>query len=97
MKDQKTSVSIIMRCKNSDWVIAQALAGLYSQTFKDFELLVIDSGSTDRTLEIVRQYPCRLIEIEAKQYYPGAVLNMALEEAKADLIVFQNSDAVASG
>ena len=94
MKAQKPRVSIIMRCKNSDWVIAQALAGLYSQTFKDFELLVIDSGSTDRTLEIVRQYPCRLIEIEAKQYYPGAVLNMALEEAKADLIVFQNSDGV---
>ena len=92
--ENKPKISVIMRCKNSDWVIAQALAGLYSQTFTDFELIVVDSGSTDRTLEIVNQYPCRLIEIEPTQYYPGAVLNMAIKEAKADLIVFQNSDAV---
>lgn len=94
MENHKPKVSVIMRSKNSDWVIAQALAGLYSQTFTDFELLVVDSGSTDRTLEIVKQFPCRLIEIEAKQYYPGAVLNMAIDHAKADIIVFQNSDGV---
>lgn len=92
--DKKPKVSVIMRCKNSDWVIAEALAGLHSQTFTDFELIVVDSGSTDKTLEIVNKYPCRLIEIEATQYYPGAVLNMAIKEAKADIIVFQNSDGV---
>lgn len=92
--DKKPRVSVIMRSKNSDWVIAQALAGLYSQTFTDFELLVVDSGSTDKTLEIVRQYPCRLIQIEAKAYYPGSVLNMAIEKANAEIIVFQNSDGV---
>lgn len=94
MEVSKPRVSVIMRSKNSDWVIAQALAALYSQTFKDFELLVIDSDSSDRTLEIIRQYPCRLIQIESKQYYPGAVLNMGIEQANADLLVFQNSDGV---
>lgn len=92
--NSQPKVSVIMRCKNSDWVIAQALASLFSQTFTDFELIVVDSGSTDRTLEIVKQYPCRLIAIEPTQYYPGAVLNMAIKEAKSDLIVFQNSDGV---
>ena len=53
-------VSVIMRTKNSDWVVAQALQALHSQTFRDFELLVVDSGSTDRTLEIVAQFPARL-------------------------------------
>ena len=94
MKDNTPRVTVIMRCKNSDWVIAQALAGLFSQSYKDFELLVIDSGSTDRTLEIVKQFPHRLIQIEPTQYYPGSVLNMAIKKARGELIVFQNSDAV---
>ena len=89
-----SKVTVIIRCKNSDWVIAQALAGLYSQSFKDFELLVVDSGSTDRTLEIVKQFPHRLIEIEPTQYYPGSVLNMAIEKSESEIIVFLNSDTV---
>ncbi len=94
MKDQKIAVSVIMRSKNSDWVITQALGALYSQTFKDFELIVVDSGSTDRTLEIINQFPCQLIRIDAKSYYPGSVLNMAIEKAQGEIIVFQNSDGV---
>ncbi len=94
MKDSNPRVTVIMRCKNSDWVIAQALAGLFSQSYKDFELLVVDSGSTDRTLEIVRQFPHRLIQIEPTQYYPGSVLNMAIENTRSEIIVFQNSDTV---
>jgi glycosyltransferase involved in cell wall biosynthesis len=91
---KKIKVAIIMRCKNSDWVIDQSLAALFSQDYQYFELTVVDSGSTDRTLDIVRNYPCRLIEIEAKDYYPGAVLNSIIEQTDNDLIVFQNSDAV---
>jgi glycosyltransferase involved in cell wall biosynthesis len=94
IRQSKRSVSVIMRSKNSDWVIDRALAALFSQTFTDFELTVVDSGSTDRTLEIVRKYPCRLIQIEAKSYFPGAVLNSAIENTSGELIVFQNSDAV---
>ncbi|MDG1874811.1 MAG: glycosyltransferase family A protein [Mariniblastus sp.] len=91
---QQPRVCVIMRTKNSDWVIDRALSALFSQTFTDFELTVVDSGSTDRTLDIVRRYPCRLIEIEAADYYPGAVLNSAIEQTTGDIVVFQNSDTV---
>ena len=90
----KHQVSIIMRCKNSDWVIAEALSALFSQTFTDFELVVVDSGSTDRTLEFVSHYPCRLIEIEPGDYYPGKVLNDAIATCDSEIIVFLNSDSV---
>ncbi|HVZ72980.1 MAG TPA: glycosyltransferase [Polyangia bacterium] len=91
-------VSVLMRSKNSAWVIGQALAGLYSQSRRDFELVVVDSGSTDRTLEIVRGYPCRLVQIPATAYYPGAVLNQAIREScRGDIIVFQNSDVAPLG
>ena len=55
-------VDVVMRTKNSDWVVDRALAALYSQRHRDFDLLVVDSGSTDRTLEIVRRHPHRLVE-----------------------------------
>jgi rhamnosyltransferase len=87
-------LSIIMRTKNSDWVVEQALRALHSQTANNFELLVVDSGSTDRTLEIVRRYRPILIEIPANAYIPGAVLNQAIGKASGDVIVFQNSDTV---
>ena len=53
-------VSVVMRSKNCDWVIGEALAALRSQTVSDFELLVVDSGSTDRSLEFSEAYSARL-------------------------------------
>jgi len=88
------TISVIMRTKNADWVVEQALAALFSQTVRDFELVVIDSGSTDRTLEIVQRYPCRFLQIPASAYIPGAVLNQAIEASSGDVLVFQNSDTV---
>jgi rhamnosyltransferase len=97
----KPKVSVIMRTKNSDWVVQQALKSLYSQTFLDFELIIVDSGSTDKTLDIIKhnieeykEIEHRLTQIEAVKYYPGPVLNFAVEQAKADIIIFQNSDSV---
>jgi rhamnosyltransferase len=87
-------VTVVMRSKNAEWVIGQALAGLFSQDYRDFELLVIDSGSTDRTLELLRAYPHRLIQIKPEDYYPGRVLNLGAENSKSELLVFQNSDSV---
>ena len=87
-------VSVIMRSKNSDWVIGEALEGLFSQAFRDFELHVVDSGSTDRTLEIVAQYPGRLARISPREYYPGLVLNEAIGRTSSEIVVFLNSDCV---
>ena len=87
-------VSVIMRTKNSDWVIGDTLEGLFSQDFTDFELLVVDSGSTDNTLDLVRKYPARIVEIEAKAYFPGAVLNDAIARTESDIVVFLNSDSI---
>ena len=87
-------LSVIMRTKNADWVVEQALQALHSQTVRHFELVVIDSGSTDRTLDIVRQFCPKLIQIPASAYIPGAVLNQAIEATTGDILVFQNSDTV---
>lgn len=70
------------------------MQGLFAQDYEDFDLLVVDSGSRDRTLEIVRDYPCRVIEIEPHEYVPGVVLNMAVGHTAGEIVVFLNSDSV---
>lgn len=86
--------TVIMRSMNSEGVIGQALAALFSQEYDDFELLVVDSGSTDGTLDVVSKYPHRLMTIAAGEYFPGAVLNRAARQASGEVLVFQNSDCV---
>lgn len=87
-------IGIIMRTRNSGDILEQTLQALFSQTIKDFDLLVVDSGSTDNTVEIIRRYPARLISIPPEEYFPGKVLNAAIPQVKGDIIVFCNSDAV---
>jgi len=88
------SVVVIMRTQNSADVVDHPLAALFSQNFPDFELLVVDSGSRDSTLEIVSRYPHRLIQIKPEDYFPGKVLNGAIEATDSELVVFLNSDCV---
>ena len=88
------AVTVITRTKNSAWVLGQTLSALFSQDFEDFQLHIVDSGSEDNTLEIARRFPCKITEIEAQQYFPGKVLNSAIEQCQSPLIVFLNSDTV---
>ncbi|MDX9720462.1 MAG: glycosyltransferase family 2 protein [Myxococcota bacterium] len=88
-------VTIIMRTKNSADIVHQALASMFAQDFKDFELLVVDSGSTDETLDMVAAYPHRLQQIRPEDYFPGRVLNQGAAAAAGEILVFWNSDVVA--
>jgi rhamnosyltransferase len=95
--DMARLATVIIRTKDSEDTIAQALAGLRAQSFRAFETLVVDSGSTDETLSIVDRHPCRLIRIRPEEYYPGPVLNRAIAAAPTPIVVFQNSDVVPLG
>lgn len=92
MKTKETT--IILRTKNNSDIISQTLKALSSQTYKDFDLLVVDSGSNDNTLEQVSFYEHKIIHVKAEDYHPGIVLNNAVDKANTELIVFLNSDTV---
>jgi rhamnosyltransferase len=76
--------SIIIRTKNEEKWISTVLEKLYRQTYNDFEIIVVDSGSIDRTLEIVSKYPVNLFQIKPEEFsYPYA-LNFGCRNAKAE-------------
>lgn len=89
-------VAIIMRSKDEMPYVRSALEMLKRQTFTDFELFVVDSGSTDGSLEILREH-CdadHLVEIPPADYHPGKVLNEAIARIDHPTIVLLNADAI---
>ena len=49
-------ISIIMSTYNSEQYLSKSIESILNQTFKDFEFLILDDGSTDNTPEIVKNY-----------------------------------------
>jgi rhamnosyltransferase len=85
--------TVIVRTGNSAATLRAALDGLKRQEGVSFDLLVVDSGSTDDTLAIAAEHGARIIRIAPSDYFPGKVLNMAVAATDADLLVFHNSCA----
>ncbi len=89
------TVSLVMRSYNEAWALGDTLAGVFDQDYAGrIELIVIDSGSTDGSVEIIERYnPAHFRQISSSEYIPGKVLNWGLETASNDWVVFLNSDA----
>lgn len=88
------AVSIILPTYNRDYCIRRAIDSVLSQTFGDFELIVIDDGSTDGTKDIVEAYDDPRLRYIHNDDNRGQTprLNDGLRLARADLIAFQDSD-----
>lgn len=87
-------VSILILTKNQEWVIAETLNGVFSQeTTSNFEVIVIDSGSKDRTIDRIREYPINLVQIPSSEFGHGKTRNLGVKLAKGEYIVFLNGDA----
>ena len=89
-------IAIIMRSKNEMPFLRSALSMLQRQTRIDFQLFAIDSGSVDGSVEELRRYcdDAHLVRIAPEEYAPGRVLNDAIAQTDADIIVLLNGDAV---
>src|SRR4026208_317065 len=91
-------VSIIMRSFNEGWALRETLPALKAQEYRNWELIVIDSGSTDGSVDLIRQAkPRHFIQIKAEDYNPSRVLNHGMELARGELAVFLNADATPQG
>ncbi len=85
MRDK--DVSILIRTKNEERYIGQTLSVLFSQNYKNFEVLIIDSGSTDQTLEIAKKYPVIIYKIKPEDFTWGYSLNYGFQRAKGDYVI----------
>ena len=99
MNPMPSAVSVIMRSFNEAWAIGDTIRQLFAQDFAgEIELIVIDSGSSDGSVEMIRAAgPAKFIQIPLGTYVPGVVLNRGAREASHDWLVYLNADATPAG
>lgn len=90
-------VSIITPCYNSASYIAQTIESVISQTYKEWEMLIIDDCSTDNSVEIIEIYckkepRIRYLKTEVSSGSPTKPRNLGIYEAKGKFIAFLDSD-----
>jgi glycosyltransferase involved in cell wall biosynthesis len=84
-------ISIVIRTFNEERFLKYLLSGLQKQTIKDIEVIVVDSGSTDQTVEIARGFGARIIEIKPEEFSFGRSLNRGIEAASNELVVIASA------
>ncbi|MEW6307206.1 MAG: glycosyltransferase [Verrucomicrobiota bacterium] len=91
-------VSIVMRSFNEGWALKESLPALQAQEYRDWELIVIDSGSTDGSIDLIRRAKLQhLVQIAPHEYNPSRVMNRGMELARAEFGIFLNADATPQG
>lgn len=79
-------VSIIIRTKNEERWISSCLTGVFSQTYPNFEVILVDNESTDRTVTKASAFKLAGV-ITCRDYTPGKALNLGIRTSSGDRIV----------
>ena len=86
-------VSVLMACRNGLPFLEEALDGLAAQTLQAWELILVDGGSTDGSVELARRYGPRVRIVSAPDRpRPGEARNRAAGLARAPLLAFLDAD-----
>ncbi|HNY99617.1 MAG TPA: glycosyltransferase family 2 protein [Anaerolineaceae bacterium] len=81
------SCSIVIRAYNEEKHLPRLLTGIQQQTIRNVQVILVDSGSTDQTAAIARQYGAEVVYIQPQEFTFGRSLNRGVEAARSDLVV----------
>ena len=94
----RTNVSILLTIRNAEKDIGFCLTALLDQTSSDFEIIIVDDASTDKTTEIIKKFQDHRIKFFRNEKCLGlsACRNICLKNAVGDYVFFTDSDCVVS-
>lgn len=84
---------IIPFYKNSKW-LSEALESVYEQTYKNFEIILVNDGSKEDINQIIDKFSAKMIYIYKNNSGPGETRNIGIETANGDYIAFLDSDDI---
>lgn len=87
-------ISVIIPTYNEEENIGECLDSLSTQTYKDYEVIVIDDGSTDKTLSIINS---KKVKVYSQEHLgAGSARNLGSKHAKGEILVFVDADMIVS-
>ncbi|MCP4614545.1 MAG: glycosyltransferase family 2 protein [Planctomycetes bacterium] len=86
--------SIIIRTFNESAKIGAVLEAVYTQDLQDFEVIVVDSESTDETVKIAQTYPVKVVTLKQTEFTYGRGLNVGANNAQGEFLVFISGHSV---
>jgi len=87
-------ITIIVPTYNASNYLPSLLTRLESQTFDDYELIVVDSSSEDDTIQIARSHQAEVITIPKQEFDHGGTRTLAARRAKGDIVLYLTQDAL---
>ncbi len=90
--EKKPLVSVIINNYNYVYFLSEAIESVLGQTYRNFELIVVDDGSTDNSREVIESYKDCLTAIFQENAGQGAALNAAIAKSMGEIICFLDAD-----
>jgi len=93
-KSKPPVISVIIPTYNRSWAIRDAIDSVLDQDFSDYELIVIDDGSTDNTMQILDRYREEIVVLYQENKGVSAARNRGIAAASGQFIAFLDSDDI---
>ncbi len=92
VKSKNPLVSVILPTYNRGWILTEAIDSVLAQDYKEYELIVVDDGSTDNTREILDTYGPDILVLRQANKGVSAARNRGIAESGGQLVAFLDSD-----
>lgn len=87
-------ISVIIRSKNEERWIRRCLTAVSLQDYDGIEIIVVDNGSRDKTIDIAREFRCKVLSIGDREFSFGRALNMGIREASGEYVAVLSAHCV---
>lgn len=85
-------VSVVIPCHNAEPYIVQAIDSIRRQTHQNWELIIVDDGSSDASVEVIEACGCPLKLLRQSASGPGAALNLGMVHCTGEYVAFLDAD-----
>ncbi|MFM6207508.1 glycosyltransferase family 2 protein, partial [Planktothrix sp.] len=85
-------VSVIIPTYNCDRFLPEAIDSVLMQTYQDYEIIVIDDGSTDQTCQVLESYKHKIRYFYQENQGSAVARNLGIKQAQGEFIAFLDAD-----